>query len=47
MILHKAKAVKRMFNGSFIEFIKLIIQNFCGLISVHQKHKFISALKDF
>ena len=47
MILHKAKAAKRLFNGFFVEFLKLIIQNFCGLISVHQKHKFISALKDF
>ena len=28
MILHKAKAVKRMFNGFFVEFLKLIIQIF-------------------
>lgn len=47
MILHKAKAAKRMFNGFFVEFLKLIIQSLCNLISVHQKHKFISALEDF
>ena len=28
MILHKAKAVKRMFNGFFVEFIKLVYRAF-------------------
>ena len=31
----KAKTVKRLFNGFFVEFLKLIIQSFCGLISIH------------
>ena len=37
MILHKAKAVKRMFNGSFIEFIKLNTNCYAELLRFNKR----------